>query len=294
MDRCVITPYSRNDGHCYVLSRLFRESGNPRRQMLRASTQKRSTPIRMLVLVAVLFGLIVGSFLNVVIHRVPRRESVVWPASHCPHCGEPIRPRDNVPLFSYVLLRGRCRNCKEPISARYPAVEATTGLLFGVAAYQFGVSLALLPALVLISALIPLAVIDLEHRLLPNAIVGPATLAGLVLSILANPAGWWIYPLSAIAVAGALLGLALIYPSGMGMGDVKMGGMLGAFLGPYAALAVFLGALIGAVTGGLLMAAGKMRRRSAPPFGLFMALGGVISLFVGPQLWSLYTNLMWR
>ena len=152
----------------------------------------------------------------------------------------------------------------------------------------------MLPALVLISALISLAVIDLEHRLLPNVIVGPAALAGLVLSILADPAGWWTYPLSAIAVAGVLFGLALIYPSGMGMGDVKMGGMLGAFLGPYAALAVFLGALIGAVTGGLLMAAGKMQRRSALPFGLFMALGGIISLFVGPELWQLYMNLMWR
>jgi leader peptidase (prepilin peptidase) / N-methyltransferase len=248
----------------------------------------------LIVLIAVLFGLVVGSFLNVVIHRVPHRASVVWPASHCPHCGEPIRPRDNVPLISYLLLRGRCRNCKEPISARYPAVEATTGLLFGAAAYEFGVSLALLHALVLISVLIPLAVIDLEHRLLPNVIVGPAALVGLALSILADPAGWWMFPISAIAVAGGLLGLALIYPSGMGMGDVKMGGMLGAFLGSYAALAVFLGALIGAVTGGLLMAGGKVQRRSALPFGLFMALGGVISLFVGPELWDLYMNLMWR
>ena len=247
----------------------------------------------MLVFASILFGLLLGSFLNVVIHRVPRRESVVWPASHCPHCGESIRSGDNVPLISYVLLRGRCRNCKEPISARYPAVEATTGLLFGVAAYEFGMSLALLPALVLVSALISLSVIDLEHRLLPNVIIGPVALAGLVLSILANPAGWWTYPLSAIAVAGALLGLALIYPSGMGMGDVKMGGMLGAFLGPYAALAVFLGALIGAITGGLLMAAGKVHRRSALPFGLFMALGGIIALFAGPQLWELYMNLVW-
>src|SRR5215203_3561053 len=245
-----------------------------------------------MVFAAVLFGLVVGSFLNVVIHRVPRRESILWPASHCPHCGEPIRPGDNIPLISYLLLRGRCRNCKEPISVRYPAVEATTGLLFGAAAYEFGVSLALLHALVLISVLILLAVIDLEHRLLPNVIVGPAALVGLVLSILANPAGWWIYPLSAIAVAGALLVLALIYPSGMGMGDVKMGGMLGAFLGPYAALAVFLGALLGAVTGGLLMAAGKLQRRSALPFGLFMAVGGVIALFIGPQLWSMYISLM--
>jgi leader peptidase (prepilin peptidase) / N-methyltransferase len=247
----------------------------------------------LIVLVATLFGLVVGSFLNVVIYRVPRRESVVWPASHCPHCGEPIRPLDNVPLLSYLLLRGRCRNCKEPISARYPAVEATTGLLFGAAAYEFGVSLALLPALVFIPALIALAAVDLEHRLLPNVIVGPAALAGLALSILANPVGWWTYPLFAVAIAGALFTLALIYPGGMGMGDVKMGGMLGAFLGPYAALAVFLGALLGAVAGGLLMAAGKMRRRSALPFGLFMALGGLVSLFVGPELWGLYMNLMW-
>ncbi|MBA2535037.1 MAG: prepilin peptidase, partial [Rubrobacter sp.] len=168
----------------------------------------------MLVSVAVLFGLVVGSFLNVVIHRVPRRESIVWPASHCPYCGEPIRPGDNVPLISYLLLRGRCRNCKESVSARYPAVEALTGLLFGAAAYEFGVSLDLLPALVLISALIALAVVDLEHRLLPNVIVGPAALAGLVLSILANPAGWWMYPLYALAVSGFLLVLALVYPSG--------------------------------------------------------------------------------
>jgi len=248
----------------------------------------------MIILITVLFGLVVGSFLNVVIHRVPRRESIVWPASHCPHCGEPIQPRDNIPLISFLLLRGRCRNCKEPISVRYPVVEATTGLLFGVAAYVFGASLTLLPALVLISALVSLAVIDLEHGLLPNVIVGPAALVGLVLSILANPAGWWTYPLSAIAVGGALFVLVFVYPAGMGMGDVKMGGMLGAFLGPYAALAVFLGALLGAVTGGLLMAAGKMRRRSALPFGLFMAIGGIISLFVGPQLWELYMNVMWR
>jgi leader peptidase (prepilin peptidase) / N-methyltransferase len=246
----------------------------------------------LLVFVATLFGLVVGSFLNVVIHRVPRHESIVWPASHCPHCGEQIRPLDNVPLISYLLLRGRCRNCKERISARYPAVEALTGLLFGAAAYEFGVSLELLPALVLISALIALAVIDLERRVLPNVIVGPAALAGLVLSILANPAGWWIYPLSAVVIAGALLILALAIPGGMGMGDVKMGGMLGAFLGPYAALAVFLGAAIGAISGGLLMVAGKVQRRSHLPFGLFMALGGVISLFVGPQLWEMYMNVI--
>ncbi len=247
----------------------------------------------MIVLTAGLLGLIAGSFLNVVIHRVPLRQSVVWPASHCPECGEPIRPRDNVPLVSYVLLRGRCRNCKARIPARYPAVEALTGTLFAGAANEFGLGLELLLALVLIATLIALAGIDLEHRLLPNAIVGPAALAGFTLSVLESPERWWVYLLSALAVAGGLFALAFAYPGGMGMGDVKMGGMLGAFLGPYAALAVFLGALCGAMTGGLLMVTGKMQRRQALPFGVFMALGGIVTLFVGPELWELYRKLIW-
>jgi leader peptidase (prepilin peptidase)/N-methyltransferase len=246
----------------------------------------------LIVVVIGLLGLVVGSFLNVVIHRVPLRLSIVWPASHCPQCGAPIKPGDNVPLLSYLLLRGRCRHCGTRISGRYPAVEALTGILFAAAAYEFGLGYALLSALVLISTLISLAGTDLEHRLLPNAIVGPAALVGFALSVLASPERWWLYLLSAGAVAGGLLLLALLYPGGMGMGDVKMGGMLGAFLGPYAALAVFLGALCGALTGGMLMAAGKMRRRSALPFGVFMALGGVVALFVGPELWELYLSLV--
>jgi leader peptidase (prepilin peptidase) / N-methyltransferase len=245
-----------------------------------------------IVLVSGLLGLIAGSFLNVVIHRVPLRQSVVWPASHCPACGEPIEPRDNIPLLSYVLLRGRCRNCKARISARYPLVEALTGILFAGAAYEFGLGLELVSALALILTLIALAGTDLEHRLLPNLIVGPAALVGFALSVLESPERWWVYLVSALAVAGALFALALAYPGGMGMGDVKMGGMLGAFLGPYAALAVFLGALCGAITGGLLIAAGKMRRRHALPFGVFMAIGGIVALFVGPELWGLYLNLV--
>ncbi len=242
----------------------------------------------MIVLFAGLIGLIVGSFLNVVIHRVPLRQSVVWPASRCPQCGEPIQPNDNVPLLSYVLLRGRCRNCKARIRLRYPLIEALTGALFAAAVYEFGLGLELISALVLIMTLIALAGIDLEHRLLPNVIVGPAALVGFALSVLESPAQWWLYLLSAVAVAGGLFALALARPGGMGMGDVKMGGMLGAFLGPYAALAVFLGALCGAITGGLLMAAGKMRRRHALPFGVFMALGGIVTLFAGEELWQLY------
>jgi leader peptidase (prepilin peptidase) / N-methyltransferase len=246
----------------------------------------------LIVVVIGLLGLVVGSFLNVVIHRVPLRQSVVWPTSHCPRCGVAIKPGDNVPLLSYLLLRGRCRYCGERISWRYPAVEGLTGILFAAAAYEFGPGYALLSALVLISALISLAGTDLEHRLLPNAIVGPAALVGFALSVLASPERWWLYLLSAGAVAGVLLLLATLYPGGMGMGDVKMGGMLGLFLGPYAALAVFLGALCGALMGGLLMATGKMRRRSALPFGVFMAFGGVVALFVGPELWRFYLALV--
>ena len=245
----------------------------------------------MIFAVVLLFGLVVGSFLNVVIHRVPRHESIVWPSSHCPECGEEISPRDNIPLLSYILLRGRCRNCKTHISARYPLVEALTAVLFGLAAYSFGLSLELLSALVLIGALIVLAATDLEHRLLQNAIIFPASLVGFGISVAVEPSRWWVYLVSALAVGGALFALALAYPGGMGMGDVKMAAMLGLFLGPYAALAVFIGALVGAVTGGFLMLGRKMNRRTALPFGAFLALGGLAALFLGPGIWGAYLRL---
>jgi leader peptidase (prepilin peptidase) / N-methyltransferase len=237
-------------------------------------------------------GLVIGSFLNVVIHRVPLRRSVVWPASSCPTCGEPIAARDNIPLVSYLLLRGRCRKCGERIPMRYPLIEALTAILFVAAAYEFAFGIQLLSAFVLIAALISLAAIDLEHGLLPNAIVAPCAVVGFVLSVIKDPSGWWIYLLSSLAVGGGLLALALAYPAGMGMGDVKMGGMLGAFLGPYGALAVFLGALCGTVVGGLLIILGKIRRRSALPFGVFLAFGGLVSLFEGPELFALYLRLV--
>ncbi|HET7270923.1 MAG TPA: prepilin peptidase [Rubrobacter sp.] len=241
---------------------------------------------------AAVLGLVIGSFLNVVIHRVPRRSSVMWPASSCPQCGQPIAPKDNIPLVSYLLLRGRCRKCGERIPMRYPLIEALTAILFGAAGYEFGFSIQLISALVLISALISLAAIDLEHGLLPNAIVAPCAAVGFVLSVLGDPTNWWIYLLSILAVGGGLLALALVFPAGMGMGDVKMGGMLGAFLGPYGALAVFLGALSGTIVGGLLLAVGRIRRRSPLPFGVFMAFGGLVTLFEGPELFALYLRLV--
>jgi leader peptidase (prepilin peptidase)/N-methyltransferase len=241
---------------------------------------------------AAVFGLLIGSFLNVVIYRVPQRMSVAWPASHCPVCRAPISPRDNIPVISYVLLGGKCRRCKARIPLRYPAVELLTAVLFGAAGYRFGIGVRLLESLVLISILIVLAATDLDHRLLPNAIVGPAAAVGFALSVVGNPSGWWVYLLSAAGIAGALLALALAYPGGMGMGDVKMGGMLGAFLGPYAALAVFVGALCGALVGGGLMLAGRAGRRSALPFGVFMAFGGLVALFGGREIWDSYLGLV--
>ena len=242
-----------------------------------------------------LFGLVVGSFLNVVIHRVPLGRSVVRPSSRCPSCGAEIPARDNIPVVSYLLLRGRCRNCKTRISPRYPLIEALTGLLFGLAAYEkFASFLAFVSALVLISVLVALAGIDLEHRLLPNVIVGPAAAIGLALSVAGDPSRWWVYPVSAVGVAAGLFALALAYPGGIGMGDVKMGGMLGAFLGPYAPLAVFLGALAGTLVSGVLMATGRIRRQSALPFGAFLALAGIFTLFLGQEVWDSYLRLIGR
>ena len=244
-----------------------------------------------MIVVAVLFGLVVGSFLNVVIHRVPLRQSVVWPSSRCPNCEAPIKSFDNVPLLSYLLLRGKCRSCGTPISPRYPLVEVLTGVLFGIAAYRYGLSLEFVSAIILIGVLVVLAGTDLEYRLLPNAIVFPATIVGLVLSVALEPSRWWVYLVSTVGVAGALFALAIARPGGMGMGDVKMGGMLGAFLGLYALLAVFLGALLGAILAGVLMATGRMQRSTALPFGVFLAVAGVLVSFVGPQIWGSYSEL---
>ena len=246
----------------------------------------------MVVVWSILLGLVVGSFLNVVVHRVPAGLSVVRPASRCPGCEKPILRRDNVPLVSYALLGGRCRRCGEPIPARYPLLEGLTALLFGAAALRFEGAGQLALSLALIAVLIALAATDLEHRLLPNAITGPASLAGLGLSFWGGPAAWWAYPLAALIVAGFLFGLATVYPGGMGMGDVKMGGMLGLFLGPYAAMAVFVGAFFGTVAYVALVAAGKLERGSALPFGTFMAFGGLVALFAGPQIWGLYLDLI--
>ncbi len=153
-------------------------------------------------------------------------------------------------------------------------------------------SIGLVRVVVFVSAVVALGIIDLKRRLLPNAIVLPAGLIGLPLSIVAYPEWWWMYPASALGVAGALFVVATACPGGMGMGDVKMGGMLGAFLGPYAFLAVFLGSLVGAVVGALLLISGAIDRRTPLPFGTFMSLGGLLAAFFGQELWAGYVDAL--
>jgi leader peptidase (prepilin peptidase) / N-methyltransferase len=224
-------------------------------------------------------GAIFGSFLNVVIHRLPRHESVVSPASHCPGCDMPVRPYDNIPILSWLLLRGHCRGCGEPISPRYPLVEGGTAALCvgAVLAHDSLSSIALSIALILI--VVPAAVIDLEHRIIPNKI----TALGAVIA--------------GVAAGGFLLIAALAYPGGMGMGDVKLAGVMGLFLGSAVAPAILIALLSGVGVGAVLVArkgTAETDRRSASktaiPFGPFLAFGALVAVFVGQDLVQLYVN----
>jgi leader peptidase (prepilin peptidase)/N-methyltransferase len=243
------------------------------------------------VAVAGLFGLIVGSFLNVVAHRLPRGASLVKPRSACPGCGTPVRPYDNVPVLSWLVLRGRCRDCDTPIAARYPLVEAGTALLWlAVAAAHHGDTTKLVLGLVLVTFLVPLALIDLDHKLLPNRITGPAALVGLVLGFALDPAGEPERLIAAGIAGGVIFLVALAMPNGMGMGDAKllfvMGLYLGAAVAPAAFIALVSGTVVGlAIVGRLGVQAG---RKTAVPFGVFLALGAVAAIFVGDPMLDWY------
>lgn len=249
----------------------------------------------LLVVFAFVLGTVIGSFLNVVVYRVPRGESLVRPKSHCPECGSPIRTRHNVPLFGWLVLRGRCADCGTRISVRYPLVELGTGVAFAVVLARL-VQLHLLsagPAFAWFTAAgIALALIDLDCRRLPNAIVLPSY---PVLAVALVGSAWWQGDWWSLARAGigcAVLltffgSLVLIYPAGMGLGDVKLAGVIGLVLGylSWTALVIgaFLGFLLGAVVGVAVIAAGRGTRKSAVPFGPFMIAGALIALFVaGP------------
>ncbi len=250
---------------------------------------------------AVVLGALIGSFLNVVIWRVPRGESIVSPGSACPGCGAEIAWYDNIPILSWLMLRARCRHCNEPISARYPAVEGCTAAAFGVVvwgAYAGSYPSAVLPVLLYWAAVaIALALIDVDHHRLPDAIVLPSYVVTVALLILASVlTGDYARLVAAliggIALGGFYLALALLRPGGMGLGDVKLAGALGmlvAWLG-WAELLVgaFAAFLIGGLVGVALMAGSRATRKTALPFGPFMLLGAALGIWAGRPLADLY------
>lgn len=260
------------------------------------------TPL--LVVGALLVGLAVGSFLNVVIWRVPRGESVVHPPSACPRCGRAIRPYDNVPVVSWLVLRGRCRDCGEPIAVRYPLVEAGTGVLYALAAWWTGPSWFLPALLYLLAISVALALIDIDTRRLPDAIVKPAYPVSLALLALAsaNPGGEadWAALLRA-AVGGAAMFVAyllmvLAYPRGMGWGDVKLAGVMGLYLGwvGWGALLIgwFAAFVLGGVFGLALIVVRRAGRKSSIPFGPWLLLGTLVGIVAGEAVWGAYLGAL--
>jgi leader peptidase (prepilin peptidase)/N-methyltransferase len=246
------------------------------------------------------YGLIIGSFLNVVVWRVPQGQSVVRPPSACPRCGTQIRARDNVPVVSWLLLRGRCRDCSEPISARYPLVEALTGALFLITALHFGLDWALPAYIYRVAVGVALALIDLDTRRLPDALTLPSYPVGLgLLGVAALADGEWHGLLR--AVIGAAIAFAFYFtvwfvaPRGMGFGDVKLAGVLGLYLGwlSYVVLAtgLFLGFFLGAVVSiGLVLFAGAGRKTKIP-FGPFMIAGAYLAVLFGQKLVDAYLDV---
>lgn len=239
-------------------------------------------------------GLIVGSFLNVVAIRLPRGESWIVSVSRCPSCGTPIKPYDNVPILGWLLLKARCRSCNARISARYPLVEAVCGALAVSVVLIRHSTVDVTLGLVLVAVLVPIALIDFDHQIIPNKITLPAALAAVAIGLALHPAGVPEQLIAGAAAGGFLLVFALAYPRGMGMGDVKLAAVLGLYLGSAAAVAVFSGVLFGAIAGVVVMARlGVARgRKTKVPFGPFLALGGVVALLVGPPIVHLYLHGM--
>ena len=243
---------------------------------------------------AALFGLCVGSFLNVVIARLPAGRSIVRPASACPGCGTPIAWFDNLPVLSYVLLRGRCRSCREPISWRYPAVEIVCGLLFVLASRWFEPGFALASAVVLLAGLLAITVIDLDHQIIPDVLSVPGIVIGFLFSLAPGGIGWESSLLGVVVGGGVFLAIIagsrlVLGQAGMGVGDVKLGAMLGAFLGwKLSLLSILLSMLLGGPLAAALLATGQKGRKDPIPFGPFLAVGGLISLFCGDAVLAWY------
>jgi leader peptidase (prepilin peptidase)/N-methyltransferase len=237
-------------------------------------------------------GAMFGSFLNVVAFRLPRRESIVKPRSRCTSCGAQIKPYDNVPILSWIVLRGRCRNCSERISPRYPLVEAGTALLCAGAVLTHDTATGIALSVTLILLLVPAALIDIEHRIIPNKLTGAGALLALGLGTALDPAGEPTRLIAGAAAGGFLLAAALAYPGGMGMGDVKLAGVMGLFLGAAVAPAILIALVSGVLVGAVIVArkGARQGRKTAVPFGPFLALGGIVAVFSGQPIVNWYLH----
>jgi leader peptidase (prepilin peptidase) / N-methyltransferase len=237
-------------------------------------------------------GLIFGSFLNVVIYRLPRHESLVRPGSHCPGCGTPIHWYDNIPLLSWMVLRRRCRSCGGAISVRYPGVELMTGVAFALAAWRFDLTWYLLVAWAFLAVLIAVALIDYDHMIIPSKIVLPGAAIGLAASVALHPDRWWVYLVASVGGAFFFFAIAMLWPGGgMGGGDVTMALFMGAVLGSSVLVAFFVAFFVGSVVGVYMMAVQKRSRKAKVPFGPFLAFGAVVALFLGEIIIDSYLGI---
>jgi leader peptidase (prepilin peptidase)/N-methyltransferase len=239
-----------------------------------------------------LAGLVAGSFVSVLAHRLPRKESIWGPRSRCPHCGETIAAYDNIPVVSWLVLRGRCRNCGGAISPRYPLVELALAVLY-VAVYlvleEDAADVAL--GLVFVTTLVTITLTDLEHRIIPNVVLIAAAVAGLGIVAATDPDSLPERGIAAAAAGGFLLVAAIAWSGGMGMGDVKLGAVMGLYLGRAVAPALLVAFAIGAVVGvGVMLRHGAAARKTALPFGPFLAAGGVVGLLAGDEILDWYLD----
>jgi leader peptidase (prepilin peptidase)/N-methyltransferase len=237
-------------------------------------------------------GAIIGSFLNVVAYRLPRGESLSRPGSRCPSCGTPIKPYDNVPVLSWLVLRGRCRACGARISARYPIVEAVTGLLCAAVVIAKGADSDAWLGLAFVLVLVPIVLIDLDVRLIPNRLTLIGAVAALVILALVDRDSIVEALIAAVAAGGFLLIAVLAYPRGMGLGDVKLAAMMGLYLGRAVAPAMFAALLAGTLIGAVIIARVGVEkgRKTAIPFGPYLALGGLVGLFAGDAIVDWYLD----
>lgn len=246
-----------------------------------------------MVVLFVALGLILGSFLNMLIYRLPRKEGIWGPRSRCPSCGAGLGVLDLIPVLSYIALRGRCRYCRERIPIRYLFVEIITALAFGGFYMLYGPGWLFYRAAILFLLLFPAAIIDWQHQILPDELTLGGLIFGLLLAIWGGHLSFWGALLGALVGGGFLFIIAYIYPQGMGGGDIKLMAMVGSFVGwPYVLAAIFIGAFLGLLYFGYGLLAKKVERNTPLPFGSFLALGTFLALFFGPWLLNFYINLL--